>query len=378
MKNFYVTTSVIFLNTALLLVLGHYVLGVSFISGLIDSTGENRGRFIERIDTPVYDDIDNKEAFWEDHALQKGVTHVPYYHWRRRSFSTETVNVDSSGHRVTVKDPLYDSKKVFMFGGSTMWGTGVHDEFTIASLLQKKLGVSYDVYNLGETAYVAAQELNYLLELLTKGERPDIVIFYDGINDGFAGVYSPGIPRDPQGVRLEYEQWQYERNRSFLRYIYEKSNYRRLVERLAGATKAERRSKWDSLVAPRIEENSRRVVLYYEEHIRQVKALAREYDFEAFFFWQPYLLYGTRSEMWPYERGILERKSEVFLASQAAVYHAAKDQFSDREDEMIFFVANIFDEIEKPIYIDHAHVGPEGNRIVAEVMYEKIAPSLLQ
>ncbi len=67
-----------------------------------------------------------------------------------------------------------------MFGGSTLWGTGVKDEHTIPSFLQSFLGKDYDVYNYGETGYVSMQELNYLLHMLAKGNIPEAVIFYDG------------------------------------------------------------------------------------------------------------------------------------------------------------------------------------------------------
>ena len=73
-----------------------------------------------------------------------------------------------------------------MFGGSTMWGTGGRDEGTIPAALARELrghGIVPEITNFGETGYVNTQEVLLLALQLQKGRVPDLVIFYDGIND---------------------------------------------------------------------------------------------------------------------------------------------------------------------------------------------------
>jgi lysophospholipase L1-like esterase len=103
--------------------------------------------------------------------------------WRRLPYSGETINIDEKGVRRTVDQTPNDAKKkVFFFGGSTIWGTGVSDEFTIPSKFAS-ITSDYQVSNYGEAAYTAHQSLEMLINLIQAGERPDVVIFYDGVND---------------------------------------------------------------------------------------------------------------------------------------------------------------------------------------------------
>ena len=116
----------------------------------------------------------------------------PYYHWKQFEHVGKYINIDASGVRKTVKDPnVKGGKKIFMFGGSTLWGHGSPDESTIPSIVQSHLGDAYEVYNFGEDGFVSTQELNYLLYQLSLGNIPDAVIFYDGVNDGYAGTILP-------------------------------------------------------------------------------------------------------------------------------------------------------------------------------------------
>jgi len=343
-----------------LLIAGHYLLGAAETVHNFVQTGKT-SKVDARYQSPVYDADPDKIAYWEEFNKVWGVHFEPYVHWKRNPFSGRFINVDQNGVRRTKKGHVAEnSQKVFMFGGSTMWGTGASDDKTIPSYVQSMLGDEYDVYNFGDTGYVSAQELNALLLLLAQGRVPDIVIFYDGVNDGYAGAYSPAIPRDPHNLRLNDPA-----ARSWLFRLFKKSNYMTLYEWLAGKHKYEL---WDAEIEPAIAENSSGVVDMYEAHIKQVKALATEYGFSAYFFWQPNLFSLTRNHLTAYEKRAIEKESPTLVESQKSVYQQAAERFSNRQDENIYFLGNIFDDREEPIYIDWHHVGPHGNEIVAGEM----------
>ncbi len=252
-----------------------------------------------------------------------------------------------------------------MFGGSSLWGTGSKDEHTIPSFLQSLLGEDYKIYNYAETGYVSTQELNFLLHQLAKGNLPDAIIFYDGVNDGYVGVYSPAIPRGVHNLRMTYKN---ERKDNVFIELYHASNYKKLVDFFS---KNQATKKWDDEISSKIQLNSSSVVELYEAHIKQVKALGKEYGFKAFFFWQPNLFSRTRDGL-PYEEAIIQKASPVFVESQHQVYLDAKSTFSNRENEQIFFLGDIFNQIKEPIYIDWCHVGHNGNEIIARRMFDNI------
>jgi len=83
--------------------------------------------------------------------------------------------------RPTVNDKMSADRKVYFFGGSTMWGLGSPESQTIPSLFAAATGMHAE--NHGEIGYTSHQSLVLLLQLLQAGHRPALVIFYDGVND---------------------------------------------------------------------------------------------------------------------------------------------------------------------------------------------------
>jgi lysophospholipase L1-like esterase len=357
--SFFKYLSVLFVTTGLLLIIGHHLLWVVHIAARGFYTGPD-----PRASSPVYKNFRGKEKLWEEFLYNES-RFAPYYYWRTKSLSGEFINVSSEGIRKTVKNPAKGAKKVFLFGGSTAWGTGAPDDSTIPSIMNKHLGKDYNIINFGESGYVSTQELNYLLERLTNNDIPDLVVFYDGVNDIYAGTYSPAIPRDPQNMRTRWGSNASNGLSGFLLGIYLQSNYRLLFNKL---------NIWDKSIESQIEKNSKKVISNYEAHIRQVKALEREYGFKSFFFWQPYLFSLTR-DVKPYEQEIIKRKSPVLVKAMRESYLVAKKQFSNREQERIFFIGNVLDNYTEPIYIDWCHLGPNGNSYVGKIMADRIESS---
>lgn len=352
----------------LLLLIGDMAIGAAF--ALKDKVAIGPYAAIDqRYRAPIYKDDPDNIAYWKEFVANWGEAFAPYYHWRRKEFHGRFINIDADGVRATPKPPLApNAKKIFVFGGSTTWGTGAKDGETYPALLQAALGGRYDVTNYGETAYVSTQEVIYLMKLLADGKVPDIVIFYDGVNDGYAGVYSPAVPRDPHGMRAFFDKVEQEKTWSGLHFLIAKSNYAKLAAKLTGDAASAATKEWDKKVEPKIAENAAKTLDDYEANIRQVRALGAAYGFKSYFFWQPHLLSGTRAASVPFETRIIERQSPVMVESQRALYELAKKRLSGREDENIYFLGNIFDDFDGPLYIDWHHVGVGGNRVIADEM----------
>lgn len=210
---------------------------------------------------------------------------------------------------------------------------------------------------------MSAQELNLLLELLSNGNIPDKVIFYDGCNDGYAGVYSPAKPRWTEVINFV------NRADSLIQFIYNKSNYKRIYDffnrRLIGT------KYWDKKIEPDIENNSREVIRDYIEFTEQVKAIAKIYGFEAYFFWQPNLLSLTR-KMQDYENKLLKDCSWTMIMAMKSVYLEAKKSFEGDKIKDVHFIADVLDYSQEPIYIGWCHLGPQRNRIIAQTIYKKL------
>lgn len=369
----YSYTATFLLSSLIILIAGNYLLGAREYMHNGGKIDPQLLAIDARAYTAVYAQKPEEGIF--DYVRQEGTHFEPYIHFRRDRIATKYVNVEESGLRKTIKNPRPGAKKVFLFGGSTVWGTGASDDATIPSFVQACLGDDFDVYNYGETGYVSTQELNQLLKALADKDIPDYVLFYDGNNDGYAGAYSPAIPRDPQKLRLDAAA-QKRAQKDILYHVvldwFEPSNYAKLLWRV----RVKRLRNWENSLIGRENANAKKVVEYYESHIRQVNALAREYGFKAYFFWQPNLLNPLRKPI-SYEKDIWDSASSVFAATQRQVYYEAKKALSGRENEGVFFIADMFNEVTDPVYLDWSHTSMYGNRLVAETLVRSIEKQIL-
>src|SRR5579883_1614090 len=115
---------------------------------------------------------------------------LPYAYWIGKPYRSRYLNIGADGLRATIAEsrPSEHSGaafRIFMFGGSTMWGEGSRDAYTIPSWLQRMLDAGNyraQVINYGQDGYVSSQEMILLFEQLQRGNIPGLVVFYDGFN----------------------------------------------------------------------------------------------------------------------------------------------------------------------------------------------------
>lgn len=137
----------------------------------------------KRHQLPNYNnDPEYAKAIFEDyHSVAH--TYKPFVEWQMLPYRGKTLTINNEGlreHPGTTESG--DSGTVRFFGGSTMWGEGSDDTHTIPALFNKELP-SYTVFNHGQLAYNTRQSLDALISLYNRGEKADVVVFYDGVND---------------------------------------------------------------------------------------------------------------------------------------------------------------------------------------------------
>ena len=134
----------------------------------------------------------NKQIAEEIHQSNK-FQYEPWVEFKNVDYSGKFVNIQQA-FRHTVPSAYYnpnskDTIDIFFFGGSTIFGFNLADEETIPSQFVKRYqqknpnGKSIRVRNLGTPTYYSLQELMLFANLVFKGERPDMVVFLDGVND---------------------------------------------------------------------------------------------------------------------------------------------------------------------------------------------------
>lgn len=305
----------------------------------------------------------------------------PYVYWRRKPFNGEFINVDANQRRKTVFEKSASVKtepfvKVFMFGGSTLWGTGVRDEFTIPSLVGKNLneaGYNVEVVNFGESGYVNTQEVIELSIQLQQDNIPSLVIFYDGVNDVFS-AYQQGKAGIPQN--------EFNRGKEFNSLISKKKSLSVFFESLKTLSTFQFIS---GLSKPKqvqinysdseIENISQKVIEIYNHNIKIVFSLAEEYGFNTLFYWQPSIF--SKNELSDYEQKELEKVNYIQSFTEKTNSHLGHDEL--HHNSLHFYdISKIFLNESTPVFIDFCHISEYGNSIIAERMANDIKSVLIQ
>ena len=106
------------------------------------------------------------------------------------NFEGKYINV-IDGHRRTAFVPENATNTVHIYGSSTIYSQEVPDEYTIPSIVQRKVNeitTKYKVVNYGAVSMNSEQQLYFLRE--TKLKEGDIVIFVDGGPDILHNIYN--------------------------------------------------------------------------------------------------------------------------------------------------------------------------------------------
>jgi len=331
-----------------------------------------------RLTSPIYADTDWAVAYFgsELRASQQ-MQWEPYVYWRRKPFAGKLINVDDGGHRRTINHAASDAPvRVFCLGGSTMWGTGVRDAYTLPSLIARNLAGrglrNVYVENLGESGYVTTQELILLQLRLRAGDVPDVALFYDGANDLFS-AFQNGSAGLPQNERNRAKKFDMGPGRLLRRWI-AKSYTMKGIDRVRRALRPRSVASSPQTAAPLPTDDAalaRQAVRTYFANVRLVRALAREYGFEVVFIWQPLLPYKDPMGRW--ERGLYEQ-----LGKQAAFYKEGNEEFrrvhGHNARAGVHDLSRMFAGQTQDVFWDLCHVSESANRQIADRIAELISP----
>ena len=325
-------------------------------------------------ESSVYKSTKWGEQFWKENYEAGRFVYEPYVVWKQLPYTGSTLNIDSNLQRRTVGSECSDaSYTIWMFGGSTMWGAGSPDWGTIPSQLAgilSRAGKSSCVENFAQTGWRNTQELIELeLQLKRAAKKPNLVVFYDGYNDGYSFYQSGQLDThlNYDRIREEMERPSRPRRLGFVADFLLSTHTARLI---TGAQSP--RSLIEGFAVPlppipTVEGAKRDLQISYLDNLDIVDALSKEYGFQYAWFWQPVIFAGHKP--------LTQEEQKIFTAYSKGIYEtdleykAMEQVFRAGGRPHLFDISDTFDHCTQTVYVDYVHVSPQGNQLVAQRMF---------
>jgi len=289
-------------------------------------------------------------------------------------------NVNSDGFRGSELNFQDDDYKIFLLGGSTVFGfITTSDEFTISFLLEKKIkdaGINVKVINAGIPAATSSDELyyfkNYILDY-----SPNMIIMYDSWNDIGQGDDFTKKQSDNSDVFINYnDEHTTEKNTktgiiTFLAKIDYKTGlgialflshliYEPEIDLSETYVMEEIDIKTLDVIESRLEKNWSEVCLLSKKHKLQTINIIHP-------------MVGTS------DRKISDETKSFMTSTNIYLKELNLDYEKLASCNNIFDFRNILAGMDNEvIYFDEGHMSDNGNEVIAENMYKKIFPIILE
>ena len=332
----------------------------------------------------AYAGADWAVAYFDEFNRSVRVDWKPYVEWWQRPVHGAYVTLNSRGLRPTPGEDARrdDVVRIFCFGGSTMMGMGARDQATIPAVLAHRLGElghCVAVTNFGQLGHNSTQETITLHQLLKQGVRPDIALFYDGINEMASAEQSGRADAlFNESRRIAEFNLLHPHRRGDLILAAVMTAIPRTLRRLRRLTGLELRGPLPEpdadLSQIDLPSLAAGVAASYATNLRLIRLMGREYGFATLFFWQPAIT-AKKHKSADEQRFEADYIGDVVgrreLYAKINIARGNHPLISGAED--VFDLSTIFDDVKDPVYIDAYHLSEAGNLAVAEVMLPQLA-----
>lgn len=273
-----------------------------------------------------------------------------------RNFEGKWINVRNN-KRVTINKPRNYFRKIYLFGGSTVYNGEVPDNLTIASQIAS-LGAndySYEVINMGATSIHSAQQFGRL-KAEVKLSQGDVIIFYDGVNDVLQRItyenHEGYMYGNPKKESFWLKQLRSKSKYSSILFIY----YSKIIENTKETPSA--------LIKTSVDD--------YVNTLLAVNEYAKGKGASFYHFLQPTLF--TKKNLNKYEKLLIKKGTPFVPAQLIQDFNRAYPLILNKLDSVKFSYSLVgeFDDLKKSPYLDFCHVNHIGNKIIAKNIWNNI------
>ena len=283
----------------------------------------------------------------------------PWVEFKNIDFTGKFVNVNNAIRR-SIPEAYYntaskDTIDVYFFGGSTIFGFNLADEETIPSQFVKRYqqqhpnGKSIRVKNFGTPTYYSYQELMLFTNLAFSGERPDVVVFLDGVNDFWF-------------AKASYY------NQSYFSYILRQVFNQNLLATGKFNFKDTADQMFRDPTNIPLQQFNDTLVAHYFANIRNSKMIADLIGARSYFFCQPVPFYKYPNQ----------QKDPICFKDQRTRYDYIYPIIEKRGDSIpgLTFLGNMLENETGYPFVDGLHYSPGFSRKIVDQMLARIIKDL--
>jgi hypothetical protein len=236
-------------------------------------------------------------------------------------------------------------------------------------------GYGVEVKNLAEIGYTSTQEVVALMRELQAGYRPDVVAFYDGVNDTTSAFLDgeAGLTTNEGNRRKEFNLLQSPGRlaAALSRKLLLDSGSYRFAHAVGRKLGTDQQISQTGATDESMRALAESVVQTYEANVVMVENLGKSYGFQPLFFWQPTVFDKPSLVAFERDEAAKFRWSEPMFA---AVYGGIRSSRGLKADRAFHDVSRIFAGTEGLVFIDYCHTTETANApIAAEIVQSVIA-----
>jgi lysophospholipase L1-like esterase len=210
---------------------------------------------------------------------------------------------------------------------------------------------------------VTTQELLELVLHCSRGKKPDVAIFYDGVNDVYSALQRGRSDGSPQN-RAFWDSY-FDTGVDPKRRWHSKLACVRLSQsalRRMGLISGEPRFLAEAYADSLRVELARQIASTYAGNVAMIQDIGRLYGFDTLFFWQPITGHQPEYEA-PQSDSLF---SDLFERTRQAAISMNQD--------LIDLSTCLGRSLPDANFIDHVHLNEDGNAVVARAMFDHLHP----
>jgi lysophospholipase L1-like esterase len=334
---------------------------------------------------PPYQNQSWAPELWSELTAAQMTIYEPYLDAGYSEFHGSYVNISADGERLTwnaTSSAAGSSTTIWVLGGSTAFGVGARDDYSMPSDLSRLLaakGYDVTVEDFGMPGYTSTQDLLKLMLMLRAGARPDYVISYDGFGD-MQSAYDAGAPGLPSNVNVLMQAYG---SQGFSRFWFITQSTARdawgnltnvcvtckAVGNLAGliapsGDDTASASIGDQESTSTLATLAQQTAATYLWNQKLIDTLSQQYGFHYLAFWEPTLpmektTVGYEDGLTKLDPGIADSKENQFVVETVgALPTGVQNNFYNIDDALAGRTEGV--------YLDRSHLSEQGYEMVAE------------